>query len=298
MVSLKAVDQRIGRNLVAALVDRGVTPDTPHRIAPPFQFNQSPFARRVNVGAKRHKDHATSRVHRMVRRPWRPSPSRLLGLAVDTRSNGHRLPLRWNAHKAEQIAHPGFRVQRLVGIEQPNMFGIADHQFAHTLVILIPVATDSFFAILRIVMRIRAGAIRIVMPTRRRPLRPVVRWQRHGLVEPLTKTGDHLLPRASETHNTNIRLGRNGVFQIGQVEVRHVAQQADFAVLSESRKPFPNYARSVRVVPRQQRRLIVGADHVRLLPQNVRQRCRTTASGANTKNNRLLHGGVTHPQDM
>ena len=136
------------------------------------------------------------------------------------------------------------------------------------LIILIPVAADALFAGLHLVLREGARAERIVMPAWCGFFGPMVRRQRHGLIEPLAKTGNHLLPWTLETDDANVRLGSDGVFEVRQVEVCDVAQQARLAVQSEPGEPFADHALGVDMPPRQQGRLSEGAHHIGLLIEN------------------------------
>ena len=54
-------------------------------------------------------------------------------------------------------------------------------------------------------------------------------------------------------------------------------------------EPLPNSPLAVDCFPRQQGRLIIRADGIRLLIENLRQRRRATPSRADTKNNGLCH---------
>ena len=182
----------------------------------------------MDRAGERHQDHAAPRVQRIVGRRPRPPALRPLGRPVHPRAHIQRLVLGRNPHEAQQVPQPRLRVERLVGVENPDLLGVARRQLARVPVIFVPVAANAFLPVLCVELRKRPRAVRVVVPAGGGPPGPMVRRQRHRLVEPLAEARHDLLPRTLEAHDPDIGL-RNSLFQVRQVERRHVAQNRTLA---------------------------------------------------------------------
>ena len=249
----------------------------------------------MDRAGERHQDHAAPRVQRIVGRRARPPALRPLGRPVYPRPHGQHLLLRRNAHEAEQIPKPRLGIERLVGVEHSNLLRITGRQFRDPPVVLVPVAANPLLAVLRLVLGKRARAVGVVVPTGGGLPGPVVRGQRHRLVEPLAEAGDHLLPRPAKADDPDIRFQGNGVFQVRQIEQPHVAQQPRLGVRPEPGKPLPQYPPGIDGPPRQQRRLLERAYRLVLLIEHLCQRPRAATACANSENDGLLHWCVSPP---
>ena len=128
------------------------------------------------------------------------------------------------SREGQQFLHSRRRIQGFVGIENANLCRKSLPQFLHALVILIPVAADSFLAVLCFVLGIRPRPQRVVVPAGSGLLGPVVGRQRKAVIEPFAEADYDFLPRPPQADDANVRLGGNRGFQIGKVEGGNVAQ--------------------------------------------------------------------------
>ena len=112
-------------------------------------------------------------------------------------------------------------------------------------------------------------------------------WSSHS-----QKLVDDLLPRTPEAHDPDIGLQRNSLFQVRQVERRHVAQKPALACDRKRANRSRSTRRASDRPPRQQRRLLVGAHRVGLLVEHLSQRPRAAAARADAKDDRLVHSRV------
>ena len=102
------------------------------------------------------------------------------------------------------------------------------------LVILVPIAADSLFAVLRVVLGKGRRSQRIVVPAGGGLLRPVVGRQGKALIEPFAEADDDFFPRPPQADDANIRLGGNGYFEVGKVERGDVAEDSAAIRFGES----------------------------------------------------------------
>ncbi len=229
---LVTVKQGVGAHLISALVDGRISADSPHLVAAALQLPQRALAARQNVAGERHQDHAAAGIHRVLRGPPRPADLRAVWLRREVGPQGEHLLFRRDFHEGQKVAHTLFCVQGPFRVVEPNVVRIAIQQIIDFHVILVPVAADAFFPVLRFIlgktMRERGGMV----PSRRGMPGPVVRGKRLVLVEPLAKAGDDFVAGAFEAYDPHHRLGGDDFLDVGQIERRHVADDLGFTALA------------------------------------------------------------------
>ena len=101
------------------------------------------------------------------------------------------------------MGRPWDRKRSFVGVEEADLVGVTLLQFVNAMVVVVPVAADAFFTVLRLVLRKRARAKGIVVPAWRGLIGPVVGGQGKAVVKPFAETDDDFFPRPPQAEDAN-----------------------------------------------------------------------------------------------
>ena len=156
-------------------------------------------------------------------------------------------------------------------------------------VVLVPVAPETFLAVGCVVLRKTARPERVVIPTQARLLGPVVGGEGVVLVQKANEAGDGFLARPLQADDAQARFGGQRVLQVRQVERSGVAQDAFAAPRSPAGEAFAQEPRPVVRPPRQQRRLLARNLRAGLAVKDVDHRKQAAAAATHDEKEAVHH---------